>query len=147
MITSTSSTRQRRLLSAIGADGQARLEAARRAAQQQGQPVWLALQRAELLPLTALIAPDTRQARLCDPHEAHIDAVAVQALFGLTPAEADVALRLAAGWQPLQIAAQLGVQPNTVAAHLKRTLIKTGAGRQAALVALLHGSVARAERP
>ncbi len=142
----------RRLLASLDSADQARLRAALQRAQQQGQPAWLVLPRADQLPLTAAVTSATTPAptpvdtqarlRLRDPHAIDVDPAALQGLFGLTDAEATVASLLAAGWQPPQIAARLGVQPNTVAAHLKRVLAKTGAGRQAALVALLRGSVA-----
>lgn len=146
-------TRQRRLIGSLGPADQTRLRSALN--QAQAEPVWLALHRAAQLPLTALITPAdsagdaAAQTRLHlrDPHDITMDPVALQTLFGLTPAEATVAMRLAAGWPPQQIAIQLGVQPNTVAAHLKRVLAKTGTTRQATLVALLRGCVACTETP
>ena len=58
-------------------------------------------------------------------------------LFGLTPAEARVALKLLEGCDPRQAAAALGLSFYTVRAHLVRIFGKTGTGRQAELVRLL----------
>ncbi|MHA6688896.1 response regulator [Devosia sp. A449] len=57
--------------------------------------------------------------------------------FGLTPAEARVALALADGKQPAQIAADLDIARTTVVFHLRNIFQKTGTNRQAELVALL----------
>lgn len=59
------------------------------------------------------------------------------ALFALTPTEAQVAGHLAQGRRPDEVAAQMGVSPTTVAFHLRNIFGKTGANRQADLVALL----------
>ncbi|MCA0242512.1 MAG: helix-turn-helix transcriptional regulator [Proteobacteria bacterium] len=154
-------------LSTERATDQPRLRRAVREALDHGRAAWLSLTRTHRLPLMLTIdaepaavtaaaftaftavtaaaddrAPPRARILLCDPHRIEPDRVALQSLFGLTAAEAAVAARLAAGWHPPQIAAELGVQPNTVAAQIKRTLAKTGAGRQAALVALLRGCTA-----
>lgn len=57
--------------------------------------------------------------------------------YGFTPTEAVVAQLLATGMSTLDIAARLGVQPNTVRAHLKQVLAKSGTRRQTETVALL----------
>jgi DNA-binding CsgD family transcriptional regulator/PAS domain-containing protein len=58
-------------------------------------------------------------------------------LFGLTPAEAQVAVGLLAGKRLGRIAADRGVQLPTVRNQLRAVLAKTGTGRQADLVRLL----------
>ena len=80
---------------------------------------------------------------LLAPEWVGVDAARLQPLFQLTPAEAQVAARLCDGLAPADIAANLGVQTNTVLTHIKRALAKTGCRRQAQLVSLLLRSVAR----
>jgi DNA-binding CsgD family transcriptional regulator len=58
-------------------------------------------------------------------------------LFGLTPAEAQLAVALLAGKRLGRIAADRGVQLPTVRNQLRAVLSKTGTGRQADLVRLL----------
>lgn len=57
--------------------------------------------------------------------------------FGLTPAEADVALEILKGDGRQAAAARLGIAATTVRAHLSRIFEKTGVRRQAELVGLL----------
>jgi DNA-binding CsgD family transcriptional regulator len=57
--------------------------------------------------------------------------------WGLTPAECDVAERLAAGADLDRIAAELGITLHTVRGHLKHVFSKAGVHRQAELVARL----------
>ena len=64
----------------------------------------------------------------------------VQGLFDLTPAEAKLAVLIAAGCQPRDAAVRLGVTEETARTTLKRVLAKTGMGRQAELVGLLQGA-------
>jgi DNA-binding CsgD family transcriptional regulator len=71
-----------------------------------------------------------------------VDLQALGALFGLTPAEAEVAARVARGQEPGQIGRDLGVSLNTVRTHLKRVFGKTGSRRQGELAGLLQSSVA-----
>lgn len=78
----------------------------------------------------------------CQPRDLRIAPGRLESLFGLTAAEARAAAALCEGLEPAAIAQQAGVQPNTVNAHLKRALAKTGTRRQAALVALLLRSAA-----
>lgn len=57
--------------------------------------------------------------------------------WGLTPAECDVAERLATGADLDRIAAELGITLHTVRGHLKHVFSKAGVHRQAELVARL----------
>ena len=61
----------------------------------------------------------------------------LQITYGLTPAEAEVARRLAMGSSVEHISASNGTSPNTVRSHLRKVLEKTGCSRQAEAVALL----------
>jgi DNA-binding CsgD family transcriptional regulator len=61
----------------------------------------------------------------------------VQSLFDLTPAEARVARGLAAGETVETIATARGVSQNTIRAHVRGVLEKTGCNRQVDIVALL----------
>ncbi len=119
-------------------------------AQAQGQSV-LALARAGQLPLTLLLQHSGETAAgsgwlviLRDPDAERPDTGRMQQLFGLTPAEAAVAAALAQGRSTAAIAQQLGVQPNTVLAHVKKLLTKTSTQGQVQLVSLLLRSVAMA---
>ncbi len=79
-----------------------------------------------------------------DPEEAvEIPMARLQRLYGLTLSEARIASHLAAGRRPEVVAAELGVQTNTVRMHLKRIFAKTNTHRQSELVALLLRSAAR----
>lgn len=66
----------------------------------------------------------------------------IQKLFGLTPKEATLALRLAAGESLLDAARTLNMSPNTARTHLRSVFAKTGVDRQASLVRVLLKSVA-----
>jgi DNA-binding CsgD family transcriptional regulator/PAS domain-containing protein len=68
--------------------------------------------------------------------------VILQRTYGLTPAEARVALRIARGQSPREVAEALATSWYTVRAHLRAVFAKTGTRRQAALV----GLVARLDR-
>ncbi|MGH6851181.1 MAG: helix-turn-helix transcriptional regulator, partial [Methylocella sp.] len=61
----------------------------------------------------------------------------VQSLFDLTPAEARVARGLASGETVEGIASARGVSQNTIRAHVRGVLEKTGCNRQVDIVALL----------
>jgi DNA-binding CsgD family transcriptional regulator len=61
----------------------------------------------------------------------------VQSLFDLTPAEARVARSLAVGITVDEIASNSGVSSNTIRAHVRAILQKTGCNRQVDVVALL----------
>jgi DNA-binding CsgD family transcriptional regulator/PAS domain-containing protein len=67
----------------------------------------------------------------------------LQRLYGLTPAEAHVALLLADGLAADEVALRTGVVLDTVRTHIKRILSKTRLNRQSELVAL----VLRVARP
>ncbi|MGB3866679.1 MAG: helix-turn-helix transcriptional regulator, partial [Xanthobacteraceae bacterium] len=62
---------------------------------------------------------------------------AIQAVFGLTAAETRVAVLIAGGLSGPQVAAKLGLSPETVKTHLKRCFDKTGVHSQVALARLL----------
>ena len=68
--------------------------------------------------------------------------LALQGLFGLTPAEASIAGMLANGKSTNDVAVRQGITLNTARVHVKRILAKTGTSRQAELVALIFRSVA-----
>lgn len=99
---------------------------------------------AELLPLAGghqvLVS-------LRDPELERPDPVLLQGLFGLTPTEAQVAAAIALGLDSLELARGMGVQLNTVQAHIKRVLLKSGARRQSQLVSLILRSVAMRSPP
>jgi len=63
-------------------------------------------------------------------------------LFGLTPAEANVAILLARGLSLAEVAQAQGITQNTARVQLKSVFAKTGASRQAELVRLVLKSVA-----
>lgn len=114
----------------------------------------LAIPRRGRLPVTVLVAP-FRPARsgfgaplpaailfLRDPEAASPDKAVLQEMFGLTPAEAEVAARLAGGQTLQDIAQANGVSLNTIRTQLRGIFTKTGTSRQAQLIALLLGTVA-----
>jgi DNA-binding CsgD family transcriptional regulator len=69
-------------------------------------------------------------------------------LFDLTPAEARVARSLASGETVGAIASARGVSQNTIRAHVRGVLEKTGCNRQVDIVALLTAiSPARLAHP
>jgi DNA-binding CsgD family transcriptional regulator len=57
-------------------------------------------------------------------------------LYDLTPAEAWVFARIAAGMTRSEAASALGSEPSTVKAHLAQIFAKTGTRRQSELAAL-----------
>lgn len=59
--------------------------------------------------------------------------------FGLTPAEARLAIELLAGGSRGEVAARLGISDSTARTHLSRIFDKTGTRRQSELVALILG--------
>jgi DNA-binding CsgD family transcriptional regulator len=106
------------------------------------------------LPLTLLVAP-FRPARngfgaplpativfVRDPETPTAMSLALQGLFGLTPAEAAVAGALSEGKSVEEIAALQHIALNTARVHIRNTLAKTGTTRQAQLVALILRSAA-----
>ncbi len=58
-------------------------------------------------------------------------------LFGFTPAEAAVAIAIAAGLSPKQIAADRRLSPATIRTQLRSAMAKAGVKRQSALVAIV----------
>lgn len=66
----------------------------------------------------------------------------IRHLFGLTGAEATLALLLANGLTLDEAAAELGIRKNTIRAHLRSIFAKTGVRRQTTLMHLLLSSVA-----
>lgn len=114
----------------------------------------LAILREDRLPLTVLVAPfrpalDGFGAAapaailfIRDPEEPAPASLALQGLFGLTPAEATLAAALAAGKSIDEIATVHGISLNTARTHLKTIFAKTGTCRQAELVALILRSAA-----
>ena len=63
-------------------------------------------------------------------------------LFGLTPAEARVAVELVKGKRPQEVADDLSVSLNTVRNQLKQIFSKTSTGRQSELISLVLSSTA-----
>ena len=70
---------------------------------------------------------------------AALDEEALRSLYALSPAEAEVTLRLARGAAPREIAAATGRRYETVRTLLKRAMGKTGTARQADLVRCVAG--------
>lgn len=114
----------------------------------------VSLARSGRLPITVLVAP-FRPARegtglpfpaailfVRDPEQLSPGSAALQGLFGLTPAEATIAIHLARGRSLADIAARHSLTLNTLRTHLKNILGKTGTSRQAELVAVILRSVA-----
>ena len=66
----------------------------------------------------------------------------IQKLFGLTPREATLALRLAGGKTLQEAAEELGISQSTARAHLRSIFSKTGLDRQTKLVRAILKSVA-----
>jgi DNA-binding CsgD family transcriptional regulator len=64
-------------------------------------------------------------------------AKALRGMFGLTSAESNLALGLARGFSPDELAHQIGVRKNTVRSQLAGVFSKTQTHRQGELVALL----------
>jgi len=71
------------------------------------------------------------------PKQGGVDYLAIRDAFSLTDRETDVALMLANGLSPAEIARQLRIQVDTARDHLKSIFEKTETNRQAELVALL----------
>jgi DNA-binding CsgD family transcriptional regulator len=66
-----------------------------------------------------------------------VTAITLGRLFGLTPAEASLALALLAGRSLAEIGAERGVTGNTLRTQLAQVLRKTGTANQRNLVRLL----------
>ena len=79
-----------------------------------------------------------------DREEQHrVDKQQLRRRFGLTGAEASVAIEIAKGDGTKAAAMRLGISPTTARSHLKQIFEKTGAVRQAGLVRLLLQNAAR----
>ena len=63
----------------------------------------------------------------------------IRGLYGLTPAEAEVAEMLARGWSPRRIAEHRRVSTDTIHSQLKAIFSKLGCRRQSELVAMISG--------
>jgi DNA-binding CsgD family transcriptional regulator len=75
---------------------------------------------------------------IVDPaNRAEIPVALISDTYGLSPAEAKIALAISSGLSIPEAAAGLGLSPNTVKTHLRRVFSKTGTGRQAELARLL----------
>jgi len=90
-------------------------------------------------PLALLLLHDTAQ-------PATDGEALLHGLYGLTAAEARVALAIAGGATPAEAAAQLGIAVPTVRTHLKAVFLKTATQRQAELVRTLSALLAVAGR-
>lgn len=77
-----------------------------------------------------------------DPGSRPATPEALMAIYGLTPAEAKVAVLLAEGLSVDEVAAHLGVSLNTARTHLKRAMAKTNTTRQTGLVKLVLSGTA-----
>lgn len=76
-------------------------------------------------------------AAVCSLRRPPRDEAALRVEHGLTTAEAQVAVQLARGLSTAQVAAAMGVRISTVRTHIRNALAKTGAARQAQLVAMV----------
>jgi DNA-binding CsgD family transcriptional regulator len=75
---------------------------------------------------------------IIDPSaQSRATATVIQTTFGLTPAEARVAVLIASGRSGPETAALLGISPSTVKTHLKRCFEKTGVHSQVGLARIL----------
>jgi DNA-binding CsgD family transcriptional regulator len=90
-------------------------------------------------PLVLVFANDPRAARPPDP-------VLVARQFGLSKAEARVAVALSTGLTVAEMAERLAVSPETIRTHLKRAMAKCDARSQAALVRVVLGSLGTLRR-
>jgi DNA-binding CsgD family transcriptional regulator len=83
------------------------------------------------------VAPLVRGAiiELLAPHA--VLPATLEEMFGLSPAEADLALALMVGSTPKEIAAKRGVAVSTIRTQLRSVFSKTHTQRQADLIALL----------
>lgn len=130
------------VLGARGRELHARLQAAIRLACHERRSSALAASQGGRTPLRLMVVP------MDSAREAAVWILAPQAprlphprilgvLFGLSRAEARLALRLLAGQTPQECAREAGVGVATVRSQLHSMFAKTGARRQAELVALL----------
>jgi DNA-binding CsgD family transcriptional regulator/PAS domain-containing protein len=119
-----------------------------------GQP--LAVPRdGQLSPLTVMVHPGPEVQHINAPlrrsaivvmrdpdRRASVSAEVVGRLFGLTPAEAQLAALLAQGSDLDEAAAELGIRRNTARSQLQAVFMKTDVKRQSELVRMILSSVA-----
>ncbi|WP_293907029.1 hypothetical protein [Phenylobacterium sp.] len=123
--------------------------AARQTAERRGGSMTL-VSPLRRLPLPIAVAPIRAQAPIAIRHEPSVlvcvsdlegrvslSALRLREIFGLSPAEARVAVAMFEGATPREAAQQLGVSFYTVRGHLVRIFEKTGTNRQAELARLL----------
>jgi DNA-binding CsgD family transcriptional regulator len=105
------------------------------------RPIALVVGRGAARPLAVSLAPAGNGAVLVqaiDPDAVVLPTPqALAVLFGLTRAEARIALAVGAGRSLPQAAVEQGIAASTARTHLNQALAKTGAARQAELAALL----------
>lgn len=82
------------------------------------------------IPLAMVVLHDSNKPAMLDPF-------AVASAFDFTPAEARVAVQLAAGHAPAQISESHGVSVNTVNTHVRAIHAKLGVNKTAEVVSLL----------
>lgn len=119
-----------------------------------GRPAWredaLAIPRGGQAPVTIAVSPlpalpDSAPRALVfirDASHGHASSETLQALFGLTAAEARVALELTRGASVEDISARWALSRNTVRTHVQRVLSKTQTARQGEFVSLALRTVA-----
>lgn len=107
---------------------------------QSDPPIWLHLQL--LVPGEVLNAFGERPqilATLFDPHQvSSLDPFALAGIFRFTPAEANVAARIAEGLTPEAISQECGTSVRTIRSQLSNVLAKLGVSRQADIVRVLR---------
>lgn len=80
---------------------------------------------------------------ICDPEqELKFPADSLKQLYGLTPAEARLAVLLAKGHSLIEASAICGVSHNTVRSQLKNIFAKTGVSHQSGLIRMLFSAFA-----
>ena len=103
-------------------------------------PIWLHLSL--LVPSSVLGAFGERPqvlATLFDPQQVSaLDPFALANMFGLTPTEAKVAIRMAEGMSALQIGKTLGTAQATVRSQIRQVIHKLGATRSVDVVRILR---------
>ena len=88
--------------------------------------------------LWELLEPARLLVLIVDPSaQSRATAAAIQTTFGLTPAEARVAVLIGSGRSGPETAAMLGISASTVKTHLKRCFEKTGVHSQVGLARIL----------
>jgi DNA-binding CsgD family transcriptional regulator len=76
-----------------------------------------------------------------------VDLAAVADVLGLTPSEARLVEKLAAGATLAEAAVALGIADTTAKTHLTHVFSKTGVSRQVELIALIHRLVPPVQKP